>query len=74
MPRSLADGQRCRIHVLDVDTGEQRMVHESDQVLYEAPNWTADGAWLIINGDGHCSVSLPPAASRSGSISGICRR
>ena len=53
MPRSLALGQRCRIHVLDVDTGEQRMVHESDQVLYEAPNWTADGAWLIINGDGH---------------------
>ena len=53
MPRTLAAGQRCRVRVLDVDTGEDRVVHESDQVLYEAPNWTADGRWLIINGDGH---------------------
>lgn len=53
MPRTLAAGQRCRIHVLDVDTGEDRVVHESEQVLYEAPNWTSDGAWLIVNGDGH---------------------
>ncbi|MGO1198385.1 MAG: TolB family protein [Dermabacteraceae bacterium] len=53
MPRTLAPGRRCRIHVLDVETGATRLVHESREVLYEAPNWTADGAWLILNGDGH---------------------
>lgn len=53
MPRTLAPGQLSRIHVLDVDTGEDRIVHESSDVLYEAPNWTLDGAALILNGDGH---------------------
>jgi len=53
VPRTLAPGRRCRIHVLDVDTGEDRIVHESSTVLYEAPNWTLDGAALILNGDGH---------------------
>lgn len=53
MPRSLAPDQRSRIHVLDVDTGEDRIVHESARVLYEAPNWSLDGAALILNGDGH---------------------
>lgn len=53
MPRTLAPGQRSRLHVLDVDTGEDRIVHESTDVLYEAPNWTLDGAALILNGDGH---------------------
>ena len=53
MPRTLAPGQRSRIHVLDVDTGEDLLLHESAEVLYEAPNWTLDGAALILNGDGH---------------------
>ena len=53
MPRTLAPGQRSRIHVLDVDTGEDRIVHETADVLYEAPNWTLDGTALILNGDGH---------------------
>ncbi len=50
MPRTLAPGQRCRIHVLDVATGATRLVHESADVLYEAPNWSAED--LIVNGDG----------------------
>ena len=53
MPRTLAPGQLSRIHVLDVDTGEDRILHESSAVLYEAPNWTLDGAALVLNGDGH---------------------
>ena len=52
MPRSLASGQRSRIHVLDVDTGQDLIIHESSSMLYEAPNWTLDGAALIVNGDG----------------------
>ena len=53
MPRSLAPDQCSRIHVLDVDSGEDQILHESEEVLYEAPNWTLDGAALILNGDGH---------------------
>ena len=53
MPRTLAPGQLSRIHVLDVDTGQDRILHESATVLYEAPNWTLDGTALILNGDGH---------------------
>ena len=53
MPRTLAPGQRSRIRVLDVDTGEDLVLHESAEVLYEAPNWTLDGTALILNGDGH---------------------
>src|SRR5699024_5165340 len=53
VPRTLAPGQLSRIHVLDVDTGQDRILHESSTVLYEAPNWTLDGTALILNGDGH---------------------
>src|SRR5699024_7526782 len=53
VPRTLAPGQLSRIHVLDVDTGQGRIRHESSTVLYEAPNWTLDGTALILNGDGH---------------------
>ncbi|GAB3601066.1 TolB family protein [Microbacterium tumbae] len=53
MPRTLAPGQRARILTLDVDSGEVQVVHESDEVLYEAPNWSLDGTTLYVNGDGH---------------------
>ncbi len=38
--------------VVAVDSGERRLVHESSTLLFEAPNWTCDGEWLVINGDG----------------------
>jgi Tol biopolymer transport system component len=38
--------------VVAVDSGERRLVRESSTLLFEAPNWTADGAWLVVNGDG----------------------
>jgi Tol biopolymer transport system component len=53
MARTLAPGQRSRILTLDVDSGETRIVHESTEILYEAPNWSLDGSALYINGDGH---------------------
>jgi len=52
MPRTLAAGQRSRILIFDIATGEQTLVHESGDVLYEAPNWTLDGSDLIVNGNG----------------------
>ena len=53
MARTLAPGQRSRILTLDVDSGERTLVHESAEILYEAPNWSLDGRSLYVNGDGH---------------------
>jgi Tol biopolymer transport system component len=50
--RSLAPGQVARIHIHDVETGGDVVVHESRDVLFEAPNWTMDGQALLVNGDG----------------------
>jgi TolB protein len=51
--RRLRAGQRAELHVLDVDSGERRLVHRSSSMLFEAPNWTPDGRDLLVNGDGH---------------------
>lgn len=53
MSRKLALGQRSRILTIDVENGEVSVIHESDTVLYEAPNWSLDGSNLYVNGDGH---------------------
>ncbi|GIG53688.1 TolB family protein [Demequina activiva] len=52
MPRRLLDSQSSRLWVLDVDSGDRRLVLESNSLLFEAPNWTPDGRDLVINGDG----------------------
>jgi Tol biopolymer transport system component len=52
MPRTLRPGQRAQLFVVAVDSGERRLVHESSTLLFEAPNWTGDGVWLVFNGDG----------------------
>lgn len=49
--RELRPGQRCRLRVWDRATGAVRTVFESRDVLFEAPNWTADDR-LLVNGDG----------------------
>ncbi|NQX13791.1 PD40 domain-containing protein [Microbacteriaceae bacterium VKM Ac-2855] len=49
--RTLAPGQRCRILILDIETGATTLVHETTEHLLEAPNWTA-GEELILNGEG----------------------
>ena len=51
MPRTLRPGQRSELYVVEVDTGERRLVHSSSDLLFEAPNWTPGGE-LIVNGDG----------------------
>jgi Tol biopolymer transport system component len=47
----LQDGQISRVVVVNKDTREQRVVLETDQRV-EAPNWTLDGRWLIVNSNG----------------------
>ena len=50
--RTLKPGQRSQLFTYDLDTGASTLVAESTTVLFEAPNWTVDGEWLIVNGDG----------------------
>ncbi|ROS25446.1 WD40 repeat protein [Rathayibacter sp. PhB127] len=52
MARSLLPAQTCRIRVLDVASGEVTTVFSSDSLLVEAPNWSPDGSFLVVNGDG----------------------
>jgi hypothetical protein len=49
--RKLADGQVCRVHIVEAATGASAIVHVDHGVLLEAPNWTTGGD-LILNGDG----------------------
>lgn len=37
-----------RLELLDVDTGVRTLIHEDHQ-LFEAPNWSRDGRFLVIN-------------------------
>jgi len=50
--RTLHPGQRSQLFIHDLTTGGNTLVAESSEILFEAPNWTPDGAWLIVNGDG----------------------
>lgn len=52
MPRTLLPGQSSRILVVDAVSGETEVVFESDALLVEAPNWSADGRDLVVNADG----------------------
>ena len=50
--RSLAPGQRCELRILDVHTGDERVLASSVRTLFEAPNWHPSGAWVVMNADG----------------------
>lgn len=52
MARTLLPSQTCRIRVHDVASGVATTVFESDSLLVEAPNWSPDGSFLVVNGDG----------------------
>lgn len=58
MPRTLRPGQRSELYVVDVRTGDRRLVLSSSTVLFEAPNWSMDGR-LLVNGDGRLFAAAP---------------
>jgi Tol biopolymer transport system component len=60
-------GQRAELIVIDVRSRERRTVLTSDEILFEAPNWTPDGQWLIVNGDGR--LFRVPATGAEGGAS-----
>ncbi len=43
--------QNSVLEIMDVESGERTVIREFDKVV-EAPNWTADGKWLIYNSEG----------------------
>lgn len=44
-------GQVSQLIVVDLDTGSERLVLETERLI-ESPNWTPDGAWFVVNGHG----------------------
>ncbi|MAM09303.1 MAG: hypothetical protein CML23_02335 [Rhizobiaceae bacterium] len=42
---------RSSVEIYDVATGEQRVVFQSEDLI-EAPNWSPDGRFLMVNSDG----------------------
>lgn len=48
---ALQQHQVSELIVADAATGEQRLVLRTDR-LVESPNWTPDGLWLVVNGQG----------------------
>jgi len=52
MSRTLLPGRSSRLLVVDPATGHAEVVLESRRLLVEAPNWSPDGRWLVVNGDG----------------------
>jgi TolB protein len=49
--RELAPNQTSQLIVIDIESGEQTVVFEADEII-EAPNWTPDGQALILNAGG----------------------
>jgi TolB protein len=52
MPRQLVPGQTCRLLVVDATTGHTEVVFDSERTLVEAPNWSPDGRFLVVNAEG----------------------
>jgi Tol biopolymer transport system component len=48
----LQAGQVSQLIVADAEDGTQRLVLQTDRLI-ESPNWTPDGEWLIVNGEGN---------------------
>jgi hypothetical protein len=50
--RELRPGQRADVWIAGVDGRPPELVHTSDTVLLEAPNWAPGDRALLLNGDG----------------------
>jgi TolB protein len=50
--RTLGAGQRSQIWVGGADRPDPELIFETDRLLIEAPNWSADGSALYLNGNG----------------------
>lgn len=53
LSRTLAAGQRCEVWTAPRNGGPGSVLFTTRDLLLEAPNWSPDGAALLLNGDGH---------------------
>lgn len=51
-PRRLERGQRTCVWIASADSDTAELVHETSDILLEAPNWSPDGKSLLLNGAG----------------------
>jgi TolB protein len=49
--QNLQNGQIARLMIVDADSAAAHLVVEVERLI-EAPNWTPDGRWLVVNGGG----------------------
>ncbi|MCJ1675564.1 MULTISPECIES: PD40 domain-containing protein [unclassified Rathayibacter] len=47
----LQTGQVSQLIIADLDKGTEKVLLELDRMI-ESPNWTPDGRWLVVNGQG----------------------
>lgn len=52
MARKLQAGQRAELWIENAGTARAALSYSSSTMLFEAPNWSPDGTWLVFNGDG----------------------
>lgn len=72
--RTLDPGRRTQIWIGGPTLATPELLFETDQTLYEAPNWTLDGRRLVINGDGALwtlSVDDPAAGPQTIDFEGL---
>ncbi len=72
--RVLGPGQRSQIWIGGPGLAEPELVHETDTLLLEAPNWTLDGRHLVLNGDGGLwllDVTAPGSTPRRVDLDGV---
>lgn len=50
--RVLAPGQRAQVWIGGPGLDEPELAFETGDILVEAPNWSLDGRYLLVNGDG----------------------
>ncbi len=50
------------LEIFDVETGTHKVVKSFPYVI-EAPNWTPDGKWLIVNKDGRLFKLAPDGST-----------
>lgn len=50
--RRLLPGQVSELCEIDVESGAIRVLHRSTERVVEAPNWSPDGLWIVVNSGG----------------------
>ncbi len=61
--RRLEPGQVSALMIAATDGRPPVEVLRVPEMVVEAPNWTLDGRWLIVNGDGRLWRAAPEGAA-----------